>query len=96
MKVYVDELPKNCVNCDFGYANNFCELDYEIDLRKFDINKKHTNCPLKSLADHDKQVRKEVCDEIKELVEQKKGTLHNKWVIDYYTMVNILYQIQGE
>lgn len=67
MKVYVDELPKNCVNCDFGYSNNFCELDYELDLRKFDKNQKHPKCPLSLLADYTKQVRKEVCEEIKDL-----------------------------
>lgn len=67
MKVYLEEkdMPKDCVNCDFGYANNFCEIDYELDLRKFDKNQKHPKCPLQSLSDYTKQVRKEVVQELK-------------------------------
>ena len=100
MKVYVDELPKSCVNCDFGYANNFCELDYELDLREFNKNQKHPKCPLLHLAEHDKQVRKQVCDEIR-----KKGkyTRNKDWFGQYsgnngYFMIgdNDLDQIQGE
>ena len=80
MKVYVDELPKNCVNCDFGYANNFCELDYKLDLRKFDKNQKHPRCPLQSLTDYTKQVRKEVVQEIKQEVEKEKEENDLAWL----------------
>ena len=48
------------------------------------------------LADHDKQVRKEVVEEIRKQVEERKGTIHNRLVIDYYTMKSILDQIQGD
>ena len=64
--IYVDELPKGCVNCDFGYANNFCEIDYEIDIRNFDKNQKHPNCPLKPLTDRLAEERKKVVQEIKD------------------------------
>ena len=72
MKVYVSELPKNCVNCDFGYANNFCEIDYELDLRKFDKNQKHPKCPLHSLSDYTKQARKEIVEFIDKCFEMQK------------------------
>ena len=64
MKVYVDELPKDCIGCP-------CESEYYCNLLKEDIGcckwgEIHKNCPLQSISDHDKQVRKEVIEEIKE------------------------------
>ena len=48
MKVYVDEMPHSCRECS---CDERChELDYC-------IYKRPRKCPLKSLADHDKQVR---------------------------------------
>lgn len=71
MKVYVDELPKKCCVCpccnidlDCGEYCSLGAFDCDDD---FCINNKHKNCPLQTLADHDKQVRKQVCDEIREL-----------------------------
>ena len=67
MKVYVSELPKNCFECpcfrndiDFPCGLSDGTKDYFLD----DID--GGECPLKSLVEHDKQVRKEVCEEIKE------------------------------
>lgn len=81
MKVYVDELPKSCAECEWFTPNhsskdgrNFCLLarmpfynteeerqttrgQYKDSLSDFD-------CPLQSLSDHTKQVRKEVFDTI--------------------------------
>ena len=95
MKVYLEEkdMPKDCVNCDFGYANNFCYIDYEVDLRKFDKNIKHPKCPLQSLADYTRQVRKEVCAKIRE-----SAISHNNLEVDmYYITPQQLYEIeQGE
>ena len=60
MKVYVDEMPKDCWDCPMHDGENgwckmlVCYTDY--------IPK---DCPLQSLADHDKQVRAEVVKEIK-------------------------------
>lgn len=59
MKVYVDEFPKDCWDCPMHDGENgwckmlVCYTDY--------IPK---DCPLQPLTDHDKQVRKEVCEEI--------------------------------
>ena len=59
MKVYVSELPKSCESCPF-YLKNHCVID-NISF----------HCPLEegtikvlSLAEHDKQVRKETIDDL--------------------------------
>ena len=66
MKVYVDELPKDCIDCP-------CESEYYCNLLNEDIGccewgKIHKNCPLQSLADYTKQVRKEEKIKINRLV----------------------------
>lgn len=62
MKVYVSELPKDCIGCP-------CESEYYCNLLNEDIGclkwgEVHKNCPLQSISDYTKQVRKEVCEEI--------------------------------
>ena len=62
MKVYVDELPKDCINCIFCekygyylYCSKLCEkLEY------FD---KEKDCPLKLLTDRLAEERKMVCNQ---------------------------------
>ena len=60
MRMYVDELPKDCWDCPMHDGENgqckmlVCYTDY--------IPK---NCPLQSLTDYTKQVRKEVCEKIR-------------------------------
>lgn len=60
MRIYVDELPKDCWDCPMHDGENgqckmlVCYTDY--------IPK---NCPLQSLSDYTKQVRKEVCNDFK-------------------------------
>ena len=63
MKVYVDELPKDCIDCP-------CESEYYCNLLNEDVGylewgEIHKGCPLKTLADYTKQVREEVVEEIK-------------------------------
>ena len=63
MRIYVDELPKDCIDCP-------CESEYYCNLLNEDVGccewgEIHKNCPLQPLADYTKQVRKEVCEEIK-------------------------------
>jgi hypothetical protein len=68
MKVYVDELHiKNCSCCDFCYSNSqgcVCKLTGHITRYDEPLEEMRSKCPLLSLTDHDKQVRKEVCEEI--------------------------------
>lgn len=64
MKVYVDsELPKQCHNCRFRHKDLCCITN------DYFLNK---DCPLQSLTDYTKQVRKEVCEEIKEKLKPKE------------------------
>ena len=65
MRIYVDELPKDCIDCP-------CESEYYCNLLNEDVGcckygEIHKDCPLQSLADYTKQVRKEVCEEIREI-----------------------------
>lgn len=61
MKVYVDELPSCCEDCVcHNGVNGRCKL---LHRTTFDIPPK--DCPLQSLADHEKQVKKEVCEQVK-------------------------------
>ena len=69
MTIYVSELPKNCMSCPcFQSSGDFCCglddgcNDYFCDEIDGGV------CPLQSLSDHTKQVRKEVCEEIKKKV----------------------------
>lgn len=68
MRIYVDELPKSCDDCEFGYFYDcqYCTLRPDL-MRKDEWCEKEKNCPLQSLDDYTKQVRKEVCEEIREI-----------------------------
>ena len=65
MKAYVDELPENCWKCIFAdNQKGYCDLLETRILRQF--TRRAIGCPLKSLAEHDKQVKKEVVQELKD------------------------------
>lgn len=69
MKVYVDELPEKCSKCKFCTSDYYCTLIHK-DVFDYDktINNqtRYSKCPLKTITEHDKQVRKQVCDEIRQ------------------------------
>ena len=83
MKVIVDELPKSCAECpccnwdgDWGFDCNIADVDIQTNYDKvtsqYDCDRqRHKDCPLQSLSDYTKQVRKEVCESIKEQFEKK-------------------------
>ena len=99
MKVYVDELPKSCLTCPYIVDKGDYDLcaikDYVIDDAFKYVDKRKKSCPLLSLTDYTKQVRKEVCEEIKEKSELfgvcKTGILKIEYRIDK----DVLDQIQG-
>ena len=104
MRIYVDELPKSCSWCPcFNSSNNTCKIDdSDVDCIPVDsyrvrffnyTDKRHPICPLQSLSDYTKQVRKEVCEEIRE-----NAISHNNLEVDmYYISPQQLYEIeQGE
>ena len=70
MKVYVSELPKSCSYCPCKcFETDTCQLNKGI---KCPLDNKIANkCPLKSLSDYTKQVRKEVLADLKEKYKQK-------------------------
>ena len=69
MKVYVSELPKSCEKCKFYECET--ELVGEWGMKKHrhicKINGSLIQgiCPLQSLSDHDKKVRKELIQQIR-------------------------------
>lgn len=95
MRIFVDELPKDCIDCP-------CESEYYCNLLNEDVGcckwgEIHKNCPLQSLADYTKQVRKEVCDGlalplIKHFQKDAEFTVEEicKWIEEYKN------QLQGE
>ena len=64
MRIYVDELPKCCLECQL-------ECPYEdrcVDTITMNCSAcigRPKDCPLHSLSDYTKQVRKEVCNDFK-------------------------------
>lgn len=85
MKVYVDELPKSCRDCPCSIYDEldccWCkaingELTYITD-NDFE-SKRLNSCPLQSLTDYTKQVRKEVFADLKEKYKQKMANALSK------------------
>ena len=104
MRIYVDELPNNCSDCPcYDYEYSCCNVT-DIDLCITDnfsrYEQRHKNCPLLSLADHTKQVRKEMVEEIKKKLPdfiynfQEPETPRTK-VVELEDIKYILDQIQG-
>ena len=103
MKVYVDELPKSCEECPFfDLKDGYCsqqEMHLDFEFRKdtgIDVD-----CPLQSLADYTKQVRKKVCEEIRKMLPNyiysfQEPEVPRTKVIELEDVKYILDQIQGE
>lgn len=100
MEIYVDELPKCCNACPHCYheCNNIyhCAIQNEhMEFFKDDYLKRQENCPLKLLKDHDKQVRNEVCEEIRKYYTTPIYDKENPHT-DVRVLLSRLEQIQGE
>lgn len=98
MKVYVDELPECCNECpccnydtDYGSCCNLGAYEYD---DYYQTLYKHPRCPLQSLTDYTKQVRKEVVQEISKNVAVDK--INGKLYARYDDLAKVLDQIQGE
>lgn len=100
MEYFVDEMPRDCASCKHYHMN--CADGYSCSKLRKEIHPnfsegmgyRHQDCPLKSLADYTKQVRKEVCEEIRNKIEQAK--LIYEWKGEETTIEEILDQIQGQ
>ena len=74
MEYFVDEMPRDCASCKHYHMN--CADGYSCSKLRKEIHPnfsegigyRHQDCPLQSLSDYTKQVRKEVCEEVKEKV----------------------------
>ena len=101
MKVYVDELPSCCEECplrSYMCDSYWCSA-YEGDKILFADEVKEANlCPLQSLSDYTKQVRKEVVQEIwKEFEQRLMNKTPDMTIMKVANMINsVLDQIQGE
>ena len=96
MKVYVDELPKDCLDCP-------CESEYCCKLLNDDVGcckwgEIHKNCPLQSLSDYTKQVKKELVQEIwKEFDQRLMNKTQDMPIMRVANMINsVLDQVLGE
>ena len=106
MECFVDEMPKDCIECPFCQDIKvnagmdrllFCKANKGKAIKN--IEKSFDKCIVKnefqSLADYTKQVRKEVVEDIKERL--KKANLEIMSPIDLYSYTdNFLYQVEKE
>lgn len=60
----------SCGECIFE-NDSFCCINNNYVIDNFFKDTKHKDCPLKSLSDYTKQVRKEVCEEIRKKADIK-------------------------
>ena len=82
MEYFVDEMPRDCASCKHYHMN--CADGYSCSKLRKEIHPnfsegigyRHQDCPLQSLADYTKQVRKEIVQEIKKEFQ--------KHLIDWY------------
>ena len=100
MKVYVDELPKSCRECFCNVEDTWCALsDGEMGdiCEECDNKTRHKKCPLQSLSDYTKQVRKEVIKEYKnKMLYCSERFMDNSHYYNGKELDEILEQIQGE
>ena len=96
MEYFVDEMPRDCASCKHYHMN--CADGYSCSKLRKEIHPnfsegigyRHQDCPLQSLTDYTKQVRKEVVEDIKERL--KKANLEIMSPIDLYSYTdNFLY-----
>ena len=74
MEYFVDEMPRDCASCKHYHMN--CADGYSCSKLRKEIHPnfsegigyRHQDCPLQSLTDYTKQVRKEVCEKIKKQI----------------------------
>lgn len=109
MKVYVDELPKDCLECPFCQDIKvnagmdrllFCKLNKGKAIKN--IEKSFDKCIVKNefqhLIDHDKRLRKEMCNDFKSrflsTCQIEKGSDAASFSLE--VLNRILDQIQGE
>ena len=109
MEYFVDEMPRDCASCKHYHMN--CADGYSCSKLRKEIHPnfsegigyRHQDCPLQSLADYTKQVRKEVVEEIREKfnTEVRHHFCPNPSSVDFITLSiseveEFLDQVKGE
>ena len=105
MRIYVDELPNSCEECPMCRSGKL-KLQrkgryIETEQCVFGQYKYHTiddeidTCPLQSLADYTKQVRKEVIGDLMNILNESQY-MNRYNSIDKETLFKVLDQLQGE
>lgn len=64
MKVYVDEMPKCCNECEFSYKEHSFD-SLRCKFNGLHICEEKQNCPLHPVAERETEVKKEVVGEIR-------------------------------
>ena len=103
MKIYVDELPKNCDDCELGYFYDCQYCSLRPDLAREDIwVEKEKHCPLLSIKSLKQQVREEVVEEIKKRLAKQRTKMQDdthcylQSAVHWQDIVAILDQVKGE
>ena len=102
MRIFVDELPNSCEECPMCRSGKlklqrkgrYIEAEQCVfgQYKYQTIDDEIDTCPLQSLTDYTKQVRNEVCEEIRNKIEQAK--LIYEWKGKEITIEDILDQLQ--
>lgn len=107
MRIYVDELPKSCKECFFcehieedidgkGRDEVACYFEGFLNNVLLGDTFNSKNCKhLQSLAEHDKQVRKEVCDKIRAIFSEVYRECQSQRAM-WDSFFSKLDQLQGE
>ena len=106
MNIYVDELPKSCKECPMCRSGKlklqkkgrYVEAEQCVfgQYKYQTIDDEIDTCPLKLLANYNKQVRKEFVQKIKENVKKETDFGYIDEKVSLYMLFKILDQIQGE
>lgn len=101
MKIYVDEIPKNCNDCELGYFYDCQYCSLRPDLAREDIwVEKEKHCPLLSTQSLKQQVRKEVVEQVNDYMKKHSHTIpvisKNRRVVYNIGLTRFLEQVKGE
>ena len=102
-KVYVDELPTQCLDCRFAYDGR-CQAKGNGESYCVE-NCRRSDCPLIDIKTHDRELVEKVCEKIKKkarwlwyfvYAEQKDYFKGNRYVLSEKDLNEIFDQIQKE
>lgn len=86
MEIYVDELPKSCLDCWNVNCRTGCKKNcYEHIIKKEYIKKRPADCHLRSLSDRLAEERKKVVQEIRDIARKiaRPTTEYDDKTFDY-------------